>query len=76
MSAILLVGELGDTVIEEAVEHYLSINEWQVRSIQQGLKDIDHGRVVAHESMEKIWEGKISDTHIHCNGLSYRTVFS
>ncbi len=49
-------------VIEEAIEHYLSINEWQVRSIQQGLKDIDHDRVVAQESIENIWEEKLADT--------------
>lgn len=43
-------------VIEEAIEQYLATNEWQVQSIQAGLADLDNGRVLSQEEMEKLWD--------------------
>ncbi|WP_236848126.1 CopG family ribbon-helix-helix protein [Chlorobaculum limnaeum] len=43
-------------VIEEAIEQYLTTNEWQVQSIQAGLNDLDNGRVLSQEEMEKLWD--------------------
>jgi RHH-type transcriptional regulator, rel operon repressor / antitoxin RelB len=33
----------------EAIASYVEAEEWQIAEIQQGLKDLDHGRVVAHD---------------------------
>ncbi len=43
-------------VIEEAIEQYLTTNEWQVQSIQAGLTDLDNGEVLSQEEMEKLWD--------------------
>lgn len=43
-------------VIEEAIEQYLTTNEWQVQSIQAGLNDLDNGEVLSQEDMEKLWD--------------------
>ncbi|WP_076790473.1 CopG family ribbon-helix-helix protein [Chlorobium sp. KB01] len=49
-------------VIEEAINHYLSINEWQIKSIQAGLDDLDAGNVIPQEEMTKLWGGKVAGT--------------
>ena len=43
-------------VIEEAIAQYLTMNEWQVQSIAAGLDDLDNGRVLSQEEMEKLWD--------------------
>ena len=43
-------------VIEEAIAQYLTLNEWQVQSIAAGLDDLDNGRVLSQEEMEKLWD--------------------
>ena len=31
-------------VIEEVINQYLELNEWQIQSIQRGMKDIEEGK--------------------------------
>jgi RHH-type transcriptional regulator, rel operon repressor / antitoxin RelB len=49
-------------VIEEAINNYLALNEWQIESIQDGLRDLEEGNVISQESMIELWEGKIAGT--------------
>lgn len=51
-------------VIEEAIEHYLTMNEWQVQSIIAGLSDLDKGRTVSQEEMEKLWDEKPAESPV------------
>jgi predicted transcriptional regulator len=51
-------------VIEEAIEHYLTINEWQMQSIQAGVTDLDNGQVVSQEEMEKLWDEKLAESPV------------
>lgn len=43
-------------VIEEAINQYLALNEWQIKSIQDGLRDLEEGKVISQEKMVEIWE--------------------
>jgi predicted transcriptional regulator len=43
---------------ETAIEQYLERSEWQLKEIEQGLKEIDEGRVISHEDLLQHWEGK------------------
>jgi RHH-type rel operon transcriptional repressor/antitoxin RelB len=43
-------------VIEEAINHYLALNEWQITSIQAGMVDLEQGNVISKEEMIKLWE--------------------
>lgn len=45
-------------VFKEAISHYLDINEWQIAGIQEGLEDLEHGRVVSQEEIEEEWRRK------------------
>ncbi len=49
-------------VIEEALNQYLALNEWQLKSIQDGLRDLEDGKVISHEKMIELWEEKIGGT--------------
>lgn len=45
-------------VIEEAINQYLALNEWQIGSIREGLHDLDEGNVISQEKMEQNWGGR------------------
>jgi len=49
-------------VIEEAIDQYLALNEWQLKSIQDALRDLEEGKVISQETMIEHWEGKIAGT--------------
>jgi len=38
-------------VIEQAVADFVSLQEWQLAAIEEGVRDADAGRVVAHEDV-------------------------
>ena len=38
-------------VIEQAVADFVSLQEWQLAAIEEGIRDADAGRVVAHEDV-------------------------
>jgi predicted transcriptional regulator len=45
----------------DAIETYVSLNEWQVQAIKEGIADADAGRVVPHDevmAMMRSWGGK------------------
>lgn len=37
----------------QAIEEYVSIQEWQVKAIQEGIEDARAGRIVPHEVVVK-----------------------
>ena len=39
------------SVFNEAISHYLDINEWHIARIQEGLEDFEHRRVVSQEEI-------------------------
>lgn len=45
-------------VIEEALTQYLDLNEWQVESILEGLKEIEAGQTTPHETVLAKWEAR------------------
>lgn len=46
----------------EAIEEYLSIQEWQVQAIHDGIKAADSGETVDFESVKRSWEKKLADS--------------
>lgn len=47
-------------ILEDAITHYLDLNEWQLKSISKGLEDIEAGRVTSHDDMIAEWEAKVA----------------
>jgi predicted transcriptional regulator len=45
-------------IIEEALAHYLDLNEWQIKSILEGLKEVEAGHTTPHETVLAKWEAK------------------
>lgn len=45
-------------VIEEAINRYLDLNEWQIAEIEQGLKEARAGKVVPHDEVVAKWEAR------------------
>jgi RHH-type transcriptional regulator, rel operon repressor / antitoxin RelB len=37
----------------QAIEEYLETQEWQIRAIEEGIKDVEEGRVVSHERVKE-----------------------
>ena len=40
---------------QDAIESYLEIESWQIKSIQDGIKNIDEEKVVALEDIKQEW---------------------
>ena len=38
-------------VIEQAVADFVSLQEWQLAAVEEGIRDAEAGRVVAHEDV-------------------------
>jgi predicted transcriptional regulator len=49
-------------VLEEAINHYLDLNEWQLKSIEEGLADAKAGRVVDSETLVKQLEQRVESS--------------
>jgi predicted transcriptional regulator len=49
-------------VIEEALEHYLDVNEWQIKGIQGALMEADSSSAVFedHDEVLAKWEAKVA----------------
>lgn len=49
-------------VIEEALEHYLDVNEWQIKGIQGALIEADSPGAVFedHDEVLAKWEAKVA----------------
>ena len=40
---------------QDAIEKYLEIESWQIKSIQDGIKNVDEGNVIALEDIKQEW---------------------
>jgi len=40
---------------QDAIERYLEIESWQIKSIQDGIKAVDEGNVVSLEDIKQEW---------------------
>jgi len=47
-------------IINEAIDNHLTMYDWQIRHIKQGLADVNAGRVISHEDV-KTRIGKLRD---------------
>ena len=46
----------------QALTTYLDLNDWQVRSIREGIGQADAGELVAHGTLRRKWEHKLADS--------------
>ena len=49
-------------VLEEAINQYLDVNEWQIKSIEEGLADAKAGRIINNETLVAKWEKRVDDS--------------
>ncbi len=42
-------------LVSRAVEEYVSLNEWQIARIKEGIADADRGDFASEKEMERIW---------------------
>ena len=49
-------------VLEEAINQYLDLNEWQLKCIEEGLEDAKAGRFIDSETLIKKLEKRIEDS--------------
>jgi predicted transcriptional regulator len=49
-------------VIEDALEQYLDVNEWQIKGIQEALHEADSAGAVFvdHDDVMATWEAKVA----------------
>ncbi len=47
-------------LVGHAIKDYLDANEWQIGEIKKGLKEVENGETVTHESVRAKWEAKIA----------------
>ena len=40
-------------LINEALDHYLEVQRWQIEHIKKGLAELDRGEYVTHEQIKK-----------------------
>ncbi|MBR1424627.1 ribbon-helix-helix protein, CopG family [bacterium] len=40
---------------QDAIERYLELESWQIKSIQDGLKYVNEGKVVSYDNVKKEW---------------------
>lgn len=48
-------------VIEEAITSYLNLNEWQVQSIVEGIKEVEAGETTPHDAVLAKWEARVCE---------------
>lgn len=48
-------------LVADAIEEYLSINEWQIEAIEEGILQAEKGPLIPHEEVRKMWEAKLAD---------------
>lgn len=49
-------------LINEAVDRYLSYEEWYIKAVEAGMEDVKAGRVIPHEEIKKEWEVKLANS--------------
>jgi len=45
----------------EAIEEYLSLQEWQVSAILEGIEAADKGQALDFEQVKQAWEQRLED---------------
>lgn len=40
---------------QDAIERYLELESWQIKAIQDGLKEVDCGKVIPYEDIKNKW---------------------
>lgn len=40
---------------QDAIEKYLELESWQINAIQEGLKDVDEGKIVPYNDIKQEW---------------------
>ena len=40
----------------QAITEYVKVQEWQLREIEQGIKEADAGDLISQEEVEALWE--------------------
>ena len=40
---------------QDAIEKYLELESWQIKAIQDGLKEIDEGKVIPYKEIKEEW---------------------
>ena len=40
---------------QDAIEKYLEQESWQIKAIQDGLKEIDEGKVIPYKEIKEEW---------------------
>ena len=48
-------------LIADAIREYVELNEWQVKAIQEGIRQADAGKLIAHAKIKNKWERKLAD---------------
>lgn len=41
---------------QDAIERYLELESWQIKAIQNGIKNADEGEIVSFEDVKKEWD--------------------
>jgi predicted transcriptional regulator len=42
----------------EALQEYIKLNEWQIKAIQEGIRQADEGQLIPHEEIKDRWDIK------------------
>ena len=42
----------------EALQEYIKLNEWQIKAIQEGIRQADEGQLIPHEAIKVRWDIK------------------
>jgi len=48
-------GRTKSFLAQDAIEKYLELESWQIKAIQDGLKNIDENKVVPFDELKKEW---------------------
>lgn len=40
---------------QDAIERYLELESWQIKSIQEGIKNVDDGHTISIENIKEEW---------------------
>ena len=51
-------GRDSQSLVQEAVERFVSYDEWFIREVEKGLAAADRGELVDHEEVGKLIDGR------------------
>ncbi|HAM51476.1 MAG TPA: hypothetical protein DCP92_12595 [Nitrospiraceae bacterium] len=59
-------------LIHQAVEDLIAQYEWQLREIEEGIRDADEGRLVDHDALLRKWRSKLAHSVGKQSGTAVR----